>query len=79
MFMLRAEWIFCEAHFLLPLRQLILRQKQPGHWAVVVCHFYQNHRLAIAQYHKTPLSRGCLPFLPKPSTSNAMISNRKII
>ncbi len=27
------EWIFCtKCNFLLPLRQLIFRQKQPGHW-----------------------------------------------
>ena len=25
-------YIFCVSNFLLPLRQLIFRQKQPGHW-----------------------------------------------
>ena len=34
-------WIFCtKCNFLLPLRQLIFRQKQPGHWVEVVCHFH---------------------------------------
>ena len=34
------NYIFCVSNFLLPLRQLIFRQKQPGHWAEVVCHFH---------------------------------------
>ena len=38
---LGSGWIFCtKCNFLLPLRQLIFRQKQPGHWAEVVCHFH---------------------------------------
>ncbi len=36
-----AEWIFrTECDFLQVLDLLIFRQKQPGHWAEVVCHFH---------------------------------------
>ena len=36
-----AEWIFrTKCDFLQVLDLLIFRQKQPGHWAEVVCHFH---------------------------------------
>ena len=35
-----SEWIFCtKCNFLQVLDLHIFRQKQPGHWAEVVCHF----------------------------------------
>ena len=39
-YILGLMFIFCtKCNFLLPLRQHIFLQKQPGHWAEVVCHF----------------------------------------
>ena len=38
-----SEWIFrTKCDFLQVLDLLIFRQKQPGHWAEVVCHFHKK-------------------------------------
>ncbi len=43
--MSEAGWIFCtKCDFLQVLDLHIFRQKQPGHWAEVVCHFHKNKK-----------------------------------
>ena len=46
-------WIFCDSNFLQVLNLLIFRQKQPGHWAEVVCHFH----LLVSDLSKSSLQR----------------------
>ena len=44
-----AGWIFCtKCDFLQVLDLLIFRQKQPGHWAEVVCHFHLTFNVVAA-------------------------------
>ena len=50
--MFEAGWIFrTKCDFLQVLDLLIFRQKQPGHWAEVICHFHLTLSVILSSYY----------------------------